>query len=159
MKAVKWLTTSDINAVLKDVPGFLGTYGIDYANDPRAMSLVDPNGNDRSVVLNTDPSHEPGEHWFAVYVSPARKSICVYDSMGDHPPRPVRDLVARLLAQNPGYRFYANRRRVQRMDGPCGYYAIDFIKTLSTSQKPCTGYFGCKALNDKYVLRRYKFAK
>jgi hypothetical protein len=159
MTAVKWLTTSDINQALADIPGFIGAHGIDYIQGTGAMgSLMDP-AEDRSIVLNTHPAHMPGEHWFAMYVSPARKSICVFDSMGDHPPMAVRDLVARMLKEYPGYKFYANRRRVQWMDGPCGYYAIDFIRTLSKTQQPCTGYFGCKELDDKYVLRRYKFSK
>ena len=45
------------------------------------LSLIKRPG---AYIVNTDPSHLPGQHWIALYIS-ANGSIEVFDSLGYHP--------------------------------------------------------------------------
>jgi hypothetical protein len=54
------MNTLEINRYLKKFPQFKGTY-------PRDM-LPTINRLPACVVINTDPSNEPGEHWVAVFI-------------------------------------------------------------------------------------------
>jgi hypothetical protein len=52
------MNTFEINNYLKNFPQFKGTYPRDML--PKINHL--PSG----IVINTDPSNKPGEHWVAM---------------------------------------------------------------------------------------------
>lgn len=96
-----WLATDDIDLVLrqyhKQYPSFhfLGTHPIDFLPDERGVcsypsclrtpSISKLKKNEIqffAVVLNTDDSTRPGEHWFCIFVDKRDASVSLFDSTG-----------------------------------------------------------------------------
>lgn len=79
-----------------------------------------------AYVVNTEPSHLNGKHWVVIYYEGER--VVYFDSFGLPP---VRSVLVRL----PTDRFMLwNSRRLQGSRPFCGYYAMFFVLTLSSSQ-------------------------
>lgn len=76
-----------------------------------------------SLVVNTDPSTKPGQHWLAIYFG-KDKSSEIFDSFGLHPEQ--YDLVKYLTKYSKEYDF--NKTRLQDLDSAaCGHYCIFYI--------------------------------
>ena len=69
----KPLTTSIINAKLRKLDCFVGTY-------PRDMLPKTLHQSTAALVINTDTSDKPGQHWVAIYISNGHGEY--FDSFG-----------------------------------------------------------------------------
>ena len=109
--------TERISQLMKYCPNFIGIYPCDRL--PVIRSNV-------SMIINTDISSGPGEHWIAVYVG--RNTLYFFDSIGrviDEFSNPFRDHIKTFsdnfivkdeskLLQNP-------------FSNTCGYWCIFYI--------------------------------
>ena len=75
------------------------------------------------MIINTDPSHLPGEHWLALYF-PSAKEVEFFDSYG-FPPVVYGDHFAKALKDKQVTR---NRKSLQSANSNvCGYYCLFFL--------------------------------
>lgn len=76
-----------------------------------------------SLVVNTDPSDKPGEHWLAIYFN-ADKSCEFFDSYGNKPEYYGLDE----YVKNNSVVYKNNNVRFQDLSSSsCGYYCIFFL--------------------------------
>ncbi|KAI1291112.1 hypothetical protein HDE_07691 [Halotydeus destructor] len=107
------MDTSEILSALKGVPGFCGVFPADHLRVPKSFPA--------SVVVNTDDSGKPGEHWVAIHW-PNRSSIEYFDSFG-FPPLVPR--IAKVVANGS---FTYNSATLQHpATSTCGVYCIAFV--------------------------------
>lgn len=138
------LNTVDINNCLFKVSPkqYLGCYPCDkipktFANPPFGM------------VLNTQNSNGPGEHWLAIYVD-KNNTVNYFDSLGFPPLIPeIRDYVERFKNKN------VNNIPFQNMNSiTCGHFSVAFL-TLAFLGKSYTQIMSTFRNNknniDKYV--------
>ena len=75
------------------------------------------------MIINTDPSHLPGEHWLALHF-PSAKEVEFFDSYG-FPPVAYGDHFTKALKDKQVTR---NRKSLQSADpNVCGYYCLFFL--------------------------------
>ena len=132
---MKGLSTLDIDRKIH-YPNFLGAYAFDE---------LPPKGEgDFSVIVNTEPSTEPGEHWLPLIF----KSNTFYfiDSYGRSPSSHlfVQDFKEVVKDYFKGYRYKYNPRMIQDIfSNTCGYYSIYFVNEMeSKSMKAALDIFG-----------------
>ena len=132
---------------LFDVQNFVGVFPFDLLPEK-------PSGN-FSLVVNTDNSTQPGDHWLVL----SRKGSKIYfiDSYG----RNYNDLMFDADFVNSMRNFIGdeqvryNQRWLQRLtSNVCGVYCIYFVKELTKhSLNYCLSVFNENlAKNDQYVL-------
>lgn len=107
--------STTINSFLSNVPGYLGTF-------PRDQLPLDAERG-TSLIINTDSSDGPGEHWVAVYVDD--KDIEYFDPYGLPP---FHEEIASFLERN-GRRITINHVTLQTpgYSVTCGHYACLFV--------------------------------
>lgn len=157
-KPSAWLTSDDINAVMKQAEhihpefSFFGPSPIDFDsrvefgqcvwNDICSIAIEDQRlsgSTNLGFIFNTDPHYKGGEHWIAMYVNIDTGEITYLDSYGDPPPEEIRRLVERLKNQlaaaaiAPVVR-YVNKRH-QLGNSECGMYCLHFIVSLLRKDK------------------------
>lgn len=111
------LNTEQIRRALRNHRITSGYFDDVYACD--TLPAMEP---ETGYVMNTDPSHLPGEHWIAMYLG--RDGVLQYmDSMGMQPPGSLKKYKIRTLFN-----------RVQGILPFCGYYCLLFILSV---KKPC----------------------
>lgn len=94
-----------------------------------------------ALVVNTDPSYKPGEHWVALYYDGVGK-FTYFDSFG-LPPR-HRELTD-FIERNSNTPYSYNPHILQDLlSVACGLYAIYFIMVM------------CRSGNLKLALRHFK---
>lgn len=153
-----WLSTSDINNVLKQYEkiypdfAFLGAVPMDFKEIIDEYKNLDlcamVNGKSKSYykrkitklgfVFNTDPSYRPGQHWIAAFLdlTAEKPYVGFWDSYGKlPPPKPVEDLMNTLVKQAKkclGIKLTKlyNSIRHQRKNYDCGVYCLYFIHNL-----------------------------
>ena len=138
------MDTNEINAALHNTKDFLGTYALDRI--PKVKRF--PAG----LVINTDSSDKPGEHWVAVYFTPDG-SAEYFDSFGLPPLK--RELLN--LLNNRSFPFWRhNSICFQHWSSlTCGNYCILFLKHRSEGHSFCDFirlFSNSKMLNDFLVL-------
>mgnify|MGYP001169170587 CR=1 FL=1 len=93
------------------------------------------------IVFNTDPSHEDGHHWIAMWIDlnganskewgPA---IYYFDSFGEMPSSEVQAFIQKTIQQGEkckiDFAYFVNDICHQKGDSQCGMYTIDFIKRM-----------------------------
>ena len=116
------LDTLEINNKI-NVSSFLGTYAFD--------ELPEPPKEDFSVVVNTEPSTEPGEHWLAIVF---KTGIFYFmDSFGRTITSPLfsQDFKKKIKDYFSNYKYRCNPNIIQNIfSNTCGYYSIYFIREL-----------------------------
>jgi hypothetical protein len=76
-----------------------------------------------SFVINTHSSHQPGEHWLAVYYK-TDATCTFFDSFGMHPSVYKLDK----YLDKTSVRWTYNSKQLQSLDSStCGYFCIYFI--------------------------------
>lgn len=116
------METNQINRELSNTPNFLGTFAADelYCRG----SLRRP----FSLVVNTDTTHQPGEHWTAIF-APSYGPAEYFDSFGFPP---LIQTVQRFLDINSSKCWYYSSNSIQNpLSISCGQYCIKFIKHRS----------------------------
>ena len=109
-----------------------------------------PRGELVTLVVNTDPSHKPGQHWVAYFFT--RTQAFYFDSYGRQPMTPG---LCKLMRRRKRMKYFS--RRLQGTGDVCGDYCLYFI--LAMTWKLDFDCFGrdLKA-NDRYVrkfVRKY----
>ena len=104
-----------------------------------------------TLVVNTDPSCRPGEHWIAIYL-PKRGPLEYFDSYGKPP---EVNSIQTILARNGGI----NKINPKSLQGPlssvCGHYCIYYLlhRCRGQSMETITGRFNVdQQRNDRDVL-------
>jgi hypothetical protein len=127
----RFLWSDQINDILSDLPGFLGTISSDEI--PRIIQPALATDGNFCFVMNTAPSTEEGDHWVAIYCSIYDDmEINYYDPLGDEPSKEFLISVKQLIdAFNINYYLKMKINRVRRQQSnttTCGYHAIRFLR-------------------------------
>ena len=161
-KPNEWLTSTDINAVMKHFEkaypnfAFIGPSPIDF--DKHLMygdcvweelcrfdlkKMLKKRKKMIGVVFNTDPHTEDGEHWVSLFINMQAKPnpyVFYFDSNGD----PVKDEIMvfanRVIEQgeqlNYDIKFYQNHPKEHQFeDSECGVYSLYMISEILTGKK------------------------
>ena len=140
-------TNFDLNKKLQNVKCFVGSFPRDKI--PRVKSLP------AALIMNTDTSTQPGEHWVAVYIN--EDGIGEYfDSFGLKPL--FREIVEYL--DNNCKEWYYNNVTIQGLTSiTCGQYCVLFVYLRSIGISLCqiinlftTDY----KINDEIIKSLYK---
>lgn len=132
------LTTQDIEKALQNHKLTESCFGGVFASDKTPEEL----GVMQALVINTDPSHQPGEHWYAVYRD-ANGLMHQFDSYG----------LRRKMKWNGPVRQVVHRR-IQGFAPICGHYCLLFILSMVASWIFDVSYLDSDVeINDKLVLK------
>ena len=110
-----------------------------------------------AFIVNTDESHLPGEHWFAIYV-PKRGPIEYFDSYGIPPYHPIiYNFINKVNKRN----FIHNKLRIQSNPSVnCGKFSLFYIyfRARGYTMKQYLKFFNKTELNfnDKFLNNLYK---
>lgn len=129
-----WLSTSDINSVLKQYMLvdyqflFLGALPADFYKvmpfSYGTMQLYKRIG----CVLNLDTHDKGGSHWVALFVDRNSQTIEYFDSVGDRPNKWISKFIRKLLDNLEGsWHVKINSTVHQLENSECGIYAIYYI--------------------------------
>jgi len=153
-----WLSTTDINNVLTQYeigyPQFkyLGAHPINFdtklgdecvSNELCNIDIQELKKDKKTsigIVLNTDPHHKSGKHWFSIYIDLKgvnRKAIpCIYyfDSVVGEPQKEVKDFIERIKSQykemNRDIDVLYNDIEHQKGNTECGVYCLHFLVSM-----------------------------
>lgn len=118
------LTTQEITRMLAGCPSFLGVFACD-----RLPSRVEQ--RPATLIVNTDPASESGEHWVAIHLIPGNRAefFCPFG----FPPL-LRDLQI-FLHLNAASGLQYNQCTIQDVNSTlCGNYCICFVKCVTRGQ-------------------------
>lgn len=105
---------------------FLGVYPCDL--------LPDITRTPAAVIINTDPSNKPGEHWVAVYFNENNEAE-YFDSFGLPPLK--KEILSFL--NKFSVRWYYNPHNLQPFySSTCGLYCIMFLRLRCRGYNFCT---------------------
>jgi hypothetical protein len=109
-KQYEWLSTSDINSVMKQYEAkhkdflFLGALPYDFEELPyygiSNIDLLDVESQNKyqiGAVINLDEHDQPGSHWVALYAKLDENKLYYFDSFGKKPGRRINKFVRRIL--------------------------------------------------------------
>ena len=141
------MNTSEINNYFKDFNQYYGTY-------PRDI-LPNTIPKNTGVIINTDKSSGPGEHWVAVYN--CERGAVYFDSFGFLPLH--RDIVEFLDRLSP-IGWYHNTITFQGVtSATCGIYCIYFLTNYfngGTYDNFRTLFSFKQNINDLFAEKLYK---
>ena len=159
-KGYEWLSTTDINRVLKQYENIYeefisyGAVPSDFEHIGMSRSEIKDEGNrlfmmkeefrfenlDKinkskfGVVVNLDTSGKSGSHWVALYVDLKKGDIFFSDSVGNAPNKYIKAYIERIskFLSNKGItpNIKINKTRHQTKNSECGVYSINFILRL-----------------------------
>ena len=109
--------TEALTKNLITAPVFAGVVPSDHI--PTAFPA--PHEQERLYIVNTHPSHKPGEHWVALFFSPGGV-LYYFDSYGSQSTRRL-DL-QRFKRVSPW------KRRLQGLEQTCGLYCLCFALSV-----------------------------
>lgn len=143
-KATEWLSTTDINNVMKQYEDiytefkFLGAVPLD-CNDLEFCSLfkipyqkLQTSGKNKlGIVFNHDKHYEPGSHWVGLYID-LDGAIYYVDSAGKEPIENINRVIDDFKnyykkTYNKYPRYDYNKNRYQRDNSECGVYSCNFL--------------------------------
>ena len=140
-----WLTTSDINLVMKQYEKlyknliFIGPVPADCPTGIHCqlsninVKQLDKNKNIIGIIFNLDKHNQPGSHWVATIIDLSKKNkrILYYDSYGIMPPPLIAEFIKTIMKKceknNINIRFNYNQNRHQYGNSECGIYSMNFI--------------------------------
>lgn len=117
------MKTHEINVALNFFKNFVGTFACDSL--PTA-----PLPQTCGLVINTDPSYQPGKHWVAVFI--AKKKAIYFDSFALPP---LQEPIIQFLDRHcpGGYKW--NKVVLQApVSVKCGQFCIAFLKVMLSGQ-------------------------
>ena len=119
------ISTLEIDEKLKTVPNFLGAYAYD--------ELPEKPTGDFSIIVNTEPGTEPGDHWIPIICQ--NNIVYFVDSFGRAPTNPLfsKEFKETIRTFISGYKRRWNNRMIQYIfSNVCGEYSIYFIREMQT---------------------------
>ena len=146
------LSTTDLDKAMRYIVGYKGAHPCDMI--PR--DLKPP----YSLIVNTDNSSKPGEHWIALQVT--KDKVYFLDSFGrkfDNISFPVdfRRIMRKIMRRK---RLTFNNNLIQDLSSnACGYYAIYFLDGMSMKKTPkrlLNTFTQDLKKNDKIVVRYFR---
>lgn len=169
----EWISNFDIESVLKqyheerDDFYFYGAVPIDFNKcSVSDLCKIDihkhlKHGEHKlGVVLNTDKSGEPGEHWMAYYVDlkgvnlTNQPGIYFFDSFGSSPSSEIKQLTEKIKKQgskkNIEFVVTHNNKSYQKNTFSCGFYCMHFLEHMIQGY-PFSRYLN-SGLNDKKMI-------
>lgn len=169
----EWISNFDIESVLKqyheerDDFYFYGAVPIDFnkcsVSDLCKIDIhkhMKRGENKLGVVLNTDKSGEPGEHWMAYYVDlkgvnlKNQPGIYFFDSFGSSPSSEIKQLTEKIKKQgskkNIEFVVTHNNKSYQKNTFSCGFYCMHFLEHMVQGY-PFSRYLN-SGLNDKKMI-------
>ena len=118
------MNTLDIDRLMSNTAGYRGTFSCDTLPSP----LSSGDGRQRLMIVNTNPSDEPGEHWVALYVDSTGRRGEYFDSFGQRPATIFADYMNNSCSDYWTY----NKRQLQSIvSRVCGYYCVYFCMLRS----------------------------
>lgn len=131
----KWLSTMDINYVLKqyekfdDSFYFLGAQPSDFLEISKNEVIFPRQKRKIGLVLNWDTHDRSGSHWVAIFIDMDNKTIDYFDSTGDSPKenKHITSVLQFFKKQIPGSKIMINKKVHQKGNTECGVYSIYFI--------------------------------
>ena len=142
------MNTLDINKILRKYNQFRGT----YSRNLLPNKINKPFG----IVINTDPSSEPGEHWVAIYMS-TEGELEYFDSFGLPP---LHAEIIEFLDNNCVNGWSYNTITFQSIySTTCGMYCVIYLyfKCTGKSFYDFTALFNYnETINDKIAKILYK---
>jgi Ulp1 family protease len=112
--------------------GYMGAIPRDYLKSVKPLS-----GEPWSLVLNTDPSTKPGQHWVGIFCDPAKgKTIEYYDSYADECPKDIRKDLKALVDK-------------MKLKEPLKFKTSSVVNQ-SVNSSNC-GFFVCRFLQERYA--------
>lgn len=144
-KSSEWLSTSDINSVMKQYEKiyadfyFIGAVPLNCdeinfcpSNSYDFDKLTDSGKRRFGIVFNHDRYGEPGSHWVALFMDDINGEISFCDSCGNPPIDNIKNVIRYFkkyyeskYGKSPKYN--ENKRKYQRDDSECGIYSCNFI--------------------------------
>ena len=114
------LNTHELRALMAGEPNFIGVFPIDSLPQVRHKKPL-------KLIVNLDPSTQPGSHWVAIYRR-ANGQAYYFDTFGRSPPPLIREW----LAQNSWDWKHFDRQIQGANDSvSCGYICMTFLKKLT----------------------------
>ena len=111
------MLTKHVSKLMDYVPGFVGVFACDKIPDFKSNI---------SMIINTDKSSEPGEHWVAIYIG--RNTIYFFDSIGrdiDGFSDPFRTYIKNMSRD---FKVKVESRLLQNfLSNTCGYWCVYYI--------------------------------
>ena len=126
---MKSLSTTDLDKAMRHVVGYKGAHPCDMM----PQDLKPP----YSLIVNTDNSSKPGDHWIAIRV--ANGKVYFLDSFGrkfDNLSFPVdfRRTMRKMMRRR---HLKFNNKLIQNLtSNACGYYAVYFLDGMSMEKRP-----------------------
>jgi len=152
----KGLRTSEIDNMMGDIPGFIGTFPANFykflpKNLPKKFGFV----------MNLDKSDKPGSHWVAVYVDTKDDmSIEYYDSFAMPPTKGFMKQIKRVVDKlNPNVylKFKVNGIVDQKTTtSNCGWHCMNFLlkRFMDKPFKTVTKYDAVNGENEVQTLKQ-----
>ena len=142
------MNTSTIRKLLKTYKCFKGVFASDMLPYSANLPL--------NIIVNTDPSYKPGQHWVAISID-AKGHGYYFDSFGFPP---LVKNIFKFISEKAFNGWSYNRRQLQNvMSSTCGNYCVLFIifKCNNLSNKEFFFNFGRDtAKNDTNMLKIFK---
>lgn len=146
-KPKQWLSTSDIDSVLKQYEKqfprfmFMGTVPIDFDEVITEYKNIDICSlyNNKQItqygfVFNLDPHDRRGSHWVSMFLNLTQPEYFIgfFDSYGSPPPKQIVKLIQRLRDQvhnclGVNLKYKCNTIQHQHQSTECGVYSLYFI--------------------------------
>lgn len=136
-----WLNSDEINIIMKQWQDTLSHFKFLGAYPADALSVFQSMGrsfkqlvsrflhNDAlgkvGLILNTDSVGAPGQHWVAIFIDRAKKSVEYYDPVGKPPHANMKSALKLLTPHH--YTFVYNKYQHQKENGECGMFSIVFL--------------------------------
>ena len=112
------MNTIEIENYLRNFPNFAGVY-------PRDFLPVDLKLN-KGIIINTDASSEPGEHWVSIFKN--INGVIYFDSFGLPP---LHEEIIIFLNRISNYSWFFNTITFQSTyQDTCGMYCIFFLTIM-----------------------------
>lgn len=167
----QWLTTSDINYVMKQYEKkykdfiFFGPVPADCPNgilcelsNLNLSKMYKNNKTKIGIVFNLDKHNEPGSHWVALYVDMKKGVISYFDSYGN-PPAPLiqkymEELYYKLSQINNKTKMRYSKTRYQYGNSECGVFSMIYLIHSIQNKK-----LNKKIITDKTMteIRKYLY--
>lgn len=134
-----------ISRLMEYCPNFVGVYACDK------LPLITPN---ISLIINTDLSIEPGEHWVAVYIG--RNTVHFFDSFGrdlDNFSDPFKKLMIKF---SENFKMTSESRLLQNpFNQSCGLWCIYYLLCKTCRVEKYYKYFSENLVNNEVVLKYF----
>lgn len=163
-----WLSTVDIrnvmNQYMKKYPEFIffGPVPLDFDNIYMELAKINMKSLSKKkkkigIIINTDTSDGPGEHWISLFCDLQNKTICFFDSVGTNPPKQVMLLIRRMIKQAKSMgiklKLITNTHQRQFSNTECGVFSCYFLISRLMGQN-CGYIFKDKKVTDKLMKQK-----